>query len=269
MRRLSRRQKRVSGAPTGSGASRVLSMRSRCAQSAGGRVTEQAQAPASVAEAADQRLAYRLPAWVLPVVGLGVCTAVGWLCGAVGAGIAVAVLATVAIATVGADVWPDSRGRHIAQAVALIVAAAIVAVAYLRVDVTQTRPDARSGEVPLDLRNRQLSASDVQGRVLRGAQLQGATLSGLDLSGADLSGANLAGAYLTATDLAGANLNGTNLRGADLHEACLRGSILDGADLTDVNADGADVSGAAISQSAIVTARTWPAASTRIGAACK
>lgn len=232
-------------------------------------MTEQAQASATEAEAADQPKAYRLPVWALPVVGLGICTAVNWFYGAVGAAIAVAALATVAIATVGADVWPGSRGRHIAQAVALMVAAAIVILAYLRVDVTQIHPNTRSAEAPLDLRNRQLSVLDIQGKVLRGAQLQGATLSGLDLSGADLSGANLSGAYLTATDLAGAHLNGTNLRGADLREACLRGSILDGADLTDVNAGGADVSGAAGSQSVIAAARTWPAANTGIGAACK
>ncbi|MGH3913755.1 MAG: pentapeptide repeat-containing protein [Pseudonocardiaceae bacterium] len=232
-------------------------------------MTEQAQESATVVAPAGQRRAYRLPVWALPVVGLGVCTAVGWLYGAVGVGIAAAVLAAVTIATVGADVRPDSRGRHTAQAVALIVAGAIVAVAYLRVEVTQTHPDVRSGEPLLDLRNRQLSASDIQGRVLRGAQLQGATLSGLDLSGADLSGANLAGAHLIATDLAGAHLNGTNLRGADLREACLRGSILDGVDLTDVNASGADLSGAMVSQSAIATARVWPAASTGVGAACK
>lgn len=224
-------------------------------------MTEQVQA------AADQ--GHRLPVWALPVVGLGVCTAISWLYGAVGAGIAVAVLATVAIATVGADVRPDRRGRHIAQAVALIVAAAIVALAYLRVDVTQTHPGTRPGEAPLDLRNRQLSVSDLQGKILRGAQLQGATLSGLDLSGADLSGANLSGAYLTAADLAGAHLNGTNLRGADLREACLRGSVLDGADLTDANAGGADVSGAAVSQSAIAAASAWPATSTGIGVACR
>ncbi|MGH3943347.1 MAG: pentapeptide repeat-containing protein [Pseudonocardiaceae bacterium] len=231
-------------------------------------MTEQAQAPDPVPEAAGRSQTYRLPVWALPVIGLGTCTAVGWFYGAVGVGIAVAVLATVAIATVGADVWPDRRGRHIAQAVALIVAAAIVALAYLRVDVTRTHLDVRSGDAPLDLRNRQLSVSDVQGKVLRGAQLQGATLSGLDLSGADLSGANLSGAYLTATDLAGAHLNGANLRGADLREACLRGSVLDGADLADVNASGADVSGAAVSQAAIAAARSWPAISTGIGAAC-
>ncbi len=227
-------------------------------------MTEQAQASATEADAADQPRAYRLPAWALPVVGLGICTAVNWFYGAVGATIAVAALATVAIATVGADIWPDGRGRHIAQAVALMVAAAIMVLAYLRIDVTQIHPDTRSAKTPLDLRNRQLSMSDVQGKALRGAQLQGATLSGLDLSGADLSGA-----YLTATNLAGAHLNGTNLRGADLREACLRGSILDGADLTDVNAGGADVSGAAVSQSVISEARTWPAANTGIGAACK
>lgn len=213
---------------------------------------------------------YRLPVWALPVVGLLLCVAAAWFLGSAAAGVTVAVLAVVAVSTVGADVMPNPRGRHLAQLIALAVAALIVALAFLRSGVTLPEPFVGAAEgTPVDLRNQTVTASDVRDRSLRSAQLQGATLSGIDLSGADLTGADLSGAFLVGTDLAGARLDRANLRGADLRQACLRGSTLQGADLTNADADGADITGAVVDTAAATAARAWPAsAAGQPGAAC-
>jgi hypothetical protein len=218
----------------------------------------------------DVPRAYRLPVWALPVVGLLLCIAAGWLLGSMAAGIAVAVLAVIAVSTVGADVMPTARGRHLAQLVALVIAAVIVTLSFLRSGVIMPGPLIGAAvEAPVDFRNRAVSAADLRERSLRSAQLQGATLSGLDLSGTDLTGADLSGAFLVGTDLAGARLDRANLRGADLRQACLRGSVLQGADLTNAQADGADVTGAQVEPAATATARSWPTADAgQPGATC-
>jgi hypothetical protein len=213
---------------------------------------------------------YRLPVWALPVVGLLLCIAAGWFLGSAAAGVTLAVLAVVAVSTVGADVMPNPRGRHLAQLIALVVAALILALSFLRAGVVMPEPFAVvSDGSPVDLRNRTVAESDLRDRSLRSAQLQGATLSGIDLNGFDLTGADLSGAFLVGTDLAGARLDRANLRGADLRQACLRGSTLQGADLTNVDAVGADATGAVVDPAATAAARVWPGASAgQPGAAC-
>lgn len=92
--------------------------------------------------------------------------------------------------------------------------------------------DGEDGEIA-DLREADLTGSDLIGANLRGA----------DLSAADLTMANLRGADLREANMNEANLRWANLRGADLREAHLRWT-----DLTGANFRGADLRGANMSE---------------------
>lgn len=84
------------------------------------------------------------------------------------------------------------------------------------------------------LRSVDLKEEDLSGTNLMGADLSGANLIEADLSGANLKGANLAGANLKGANLAGVNLKGANLKGANLKGANLIWTNLMDADFSNV-----------------------------------
>jgi uncharacterized protein YjbI with pentapeptide repeats len=107
-----------------------------------------------------------------------------------------------------------------------------------------------------------LTGANLSGVILSGFQLREANLSRTDLSGAscvltelsranlngaDLKGANLSLASLYHTNLSGAYLDRAYLSGADLFDANLSGAYLDGADLSGAYLTQADLSGAHLS----------------------
>jgi superfamily I DNA and RNA helicase len=103
----------------------------------------------------------------------------------------------------------------------------------------------------LNLRNVELSCTNLQqadliGANLRGANLQHAQLDEAKLIAVDLKGANLTGASLRKAKLMGANLREANLTDADLSwanlsDADLRGVILTGANLSSVELAGTEL----------------------------
>jgi hypothetical protein len=137
-----------------------------------------------------------------------------------------------------------------------------------------TGPQPVSTDPVLNLSDRRIRPSDLQGRVLAGGIFDGSTFVALRAGGADLRGASLQravlvdadlrGAHLQGVDLAGANLTGAHLegadlRGADLHDACLRGSYLRGTVLTEARTDGSDWTDADLGHAVVA-----PSNSTRV-----
>jgi tetratricopeptide (TPR) repeat protein len=104
-------------------------------------------------------------------------------------------------------------------------------------------------DMPLYLREEDLSEKNLQGADLHEADLSGIKLSNAKLNTANLKGAilkdaDLSGAELKSADLYGANLSGANLSGANLRGADLKGMIdFSGANLSHANLRGADLSG--------------------------
>lgn len=108
--------------------------------------------------------------------------------------------------------------------------------------------------IRIDLREANLSLTDLRGIVLSKADLRKANLNGADLReamlneanlvGTDLRGAKLLGAMLNGADLSKANLVGTNLRGADLRKANLNRADLSKANLVGTDLHGAKLLGA-------------------------
>ena len=82
-----------------------------------------------------------------------------------------------------------------------------------------------------DLRGSNLSGSDLRGSDLRGSNLSGSDMRGSDLSYSDLSGSNLSYSDLSYSDLSGSNLSGSNLSYSDLRGSNLSGSDMRGSDL--------------------------------------
>ena len=89
-------------------------------------------------------------------------------------------------------------------------------------------------------------AGDFYGAQLAGAKLDGATLNfaGTDLRNVDLSETNLQGADFTNASLGGANLTKADLRGARLMNASLQGTNLTDADLRGASLGGSNVKAA-------------------------
>jgi uncharacterized protein YjbI with pentapeptide repeats len=94
-----------------------------------------------------------------------------------------------------------------------------------------------------NLRNADLSRSDLIDASLRSANLSGANLRSANLAGANLIRADLSGANLSDAILASANLSGAVLISADLSLASLLSANLNDANLTGANLSGADLSG--------------------------
>ena len=88
------------------------------------------------------------------------------------------------------------------------------------------------GKAIVDIRNADLSGSNLSGAKLSGINLNGVDLSGAILNRTNLSNADLSSARLAGTDLTGANLSGVNLTGADLSNAILTGTNLKEATYT-------------------------------------
>jgi len=82
-----------------------------------------------------------------------------------------------------------------------------------------------------DLREADMSKTDLSHLNFNDANLRGANLMKTDLSGANLTRANLSEAHMMKTDLSGTNLTRANLSGANLTEAILIGARLFEADL--------------------------------------
>ena len=100
-----------------------------------------------------------------------------------------------------------------------------------------------------DLRNVELSGSDLIETDLSGADLRGARINNADLSSADLRNCNLSGTqikftYLYGVNLRGANLSGADLSGSDFSDAKMANTDLSGANLQNTRLTGADLSGA-------------------------
>jgi hypothetical protein len=74
-----------------------------------------------------------------------------------------------------------------------------------------------------------------------------ADLRDANLSWTNISGANLSGVNLSWANLSGSNLSDAYMSGANLHEADLRDANLSDADLRDANLSGANLSGANLS----------------------
>lgn len=129
----------------------------------------------------------------------------------------------------------------------------------------QTQVDLREADLTLtnlilaNLRTADLRGANLRTAGLHDADLREANLTNAILTSADLGGADLANAYLIFADLSFANLGGANLTKADLGKADLRGANLwganltaadlglagfDNADLRQANLRGADLSGA-------------------------
>ena len=106
------------------------------------------------------------------------------------------------------------------------------------------------GGSPLDSEgNRTCSThSDLSRENLKNADLSGSNLFNINISEADLGGANLTNARLVFSNLSRANLSNTEIvNGADLGAAILKESDLRGANITRVNVSEADLSGANLS----------------------
>jgi len=88
----------------------------------------------------------------------------------------------------------------------------------------------------IDIRNADLSDTDLKGVILNRALLSGAKFSGADLKHAILHGANLRDADLSGAVLEDALLTASNFRGAILHS-----TILTYSDLSDTTLSGADL----------------------------
>lgn len=86
-----------------------------------------------------------------------------------------------------------------------------------------------SSEVPLDLRNADLSERDLSGFDLSGARFDRADLTGATLSHADMAGASLRRSDLTMANLVGADLSGAILYRASFTAAGLSGTVFSGA----------------------------------------
>ncbi|MEM7022906.1 MAG: pentapeptide repeat-containing protein, partial [Pseudomonadota bacterium] len=146
-------------------------------------------------------------------------------------------------------------------------------------------PALDPGDLPRNLRGRDLRFAFLVGADLRGADLRGSDLTGAMLNEADLSkarldcvdrvqcvalkGASLRNARLDGADLAGAGMHGSHLDGASLAEASLhnanlaeaslssadlRGANLSGADLDAARLDGAKLDGANLYETSLIGA---------------
>jgi uncharacterized protein YjbI with pentapeptide repeats len=137
--------------------------------------------------------------------------------------------------------------------------------AILTVIGRRTRTYGKGEDQSLDLRETDLSFSN-----LYKAHLEAAFLLGACLSGAKLIEARMEGAYLRGVELSGADLTRAQLEGADLKYAELRGVKLKGANLLKANIEGAKLWGPSSrpgkrvgfgegpKKDQIIQARCWP-----------
>lgn len=100
---------------------------------------------------------------------------------------------------------------------------------------------------------------DVKEADLSKTDLSGAFLAEANLRKADLDGTNLAGANLSRADLSEAFLAGADLSGADLSEANLHGAYLREANLDRANLRKADLSSAVLSKARLREAQLYEA----------
>ncbi len=110
---------------------------------------------------------------------------------------------------------------------------------------------SRSNLSKADLRSADLSGTNLKEADLFGADLRKATLSKADLFRADLSRADLRKATLSGTNLREASLRSTNLREANLREANLSGANLREANLREANLSGANLESAILNEEQI------------------
>ena len=121
--------------------------------------------------------------------------------------------------------------------------------------LSKTLEDPKNCPRP-NLREVELSYTNLNGADLRFADMQGARFFKTEFEAADLSGARLTGARLDQANMSGvslrfAHLDSTVLRGCDLRRADLRGADLrkanlEGAQLDEAQLDGANLSGAVV-----------------------
>ncbi|MBF0382967.1 MAG: pentapeptide repeat-containing protein [Magnetococcales bacterium] len=102
-----------------------------------------------------------------------------------------------------------------------------------------------------NLQRATLDFSNLQGTTLKGANLQGSLLMGANMLGAFIEGANLQGARLAVADFQGANLVDAKLHGADLRGAKMQGAILNRAKLIGTDFFGANLRGASFMEAEI------------------
>lgn len=81
-----------------------------------------------------------------------------------------------------------------------------------------------------DLRNTNLTGSDMSGAYMRDAALDAADLDGVDLYTAYMTGVSATNTSLVGADLVSANLTDANFSGADLEMADLGGAVLTGVE---------------------------------------
>ena len=190
----------------------------------------------------------------LGLLSMGVVI-VGGMLARVGASIAAAMSALVALGTIGSWLWQAAPDRQQAKSnlgtglLASVVVAAAIGSAQFAID--DRRRDIE--------RARQLAAqkaADRQNlRLTLGLQpsLSGTDLANMDLKGFSFSGKRLQQVDLTGAKLAGAKFKGATMRLVELDDADLRGAIMSGAvidlgELRGANLEGADLQGAKLRQ---------------------
>ena len=122
---------------------------------------------------------------------------------------------------------PGSDIRDVAKALTLAALRRIGT--HRKRDLLQFLYDAGliyQGKAIVDIRDANLSGTDLSNSKLIDIELSGVDLSGANLNKTNLSGADLINTRLTGADLTGANLSGVNLSGADLSNAILTGANL-------------------------------------------
>lgn len=123
-------------------------------------------------------------------------------------------------------------------------------------EVNLSNTNLRSVDLRIaDLSNANLSNADLRHANLRIANLSNANLSNSDARGANLSVAYLKGVNLNDADLRGVNLNGANLNNANLCDANLNDADLGGANLNGANLCGASLRNTNLSRANVKNAR--------------
>ena len=101
--------------------------------------------------------------------------------------------------------------------------------------------EGEEGGVCADLRDTNMTGTDLRGADLRHTDMKGTDLRDANMTGTDLRGADMRDADMKGTYLRDANMTGTDLRGADMRDADMKGTDLRDADMTGTDLRGANL----------------------------